>query len=530
MIRAMIDDLPPLAPARPDPAPLLHHLIAVGLITEERNEPEDENPALTSHELVRERIRAWMHDYPQDHDGLSENSIRLGYAARLAAAFNALENRNMTAALQAGRRALVYRIQAGDYDQLSVFASGIVTNTSDPRLLAGLLPHLEAAAESAPEGELRWRCLLFLADALSRAGRPDASLPFYEQAAAQAHTAAQENTHQALADFGIITGNWAIALVMTGDLDAARQRQLESAEASKKAGRRAVNVIVSELEVLRIDIMQGQSAEALPQVEERLAKVESWWRQSRAGQRVPEAPDPGFLASALMGALDIARGAHFAQKDWESVLRRIDVMLEVERAMERPAEDIAGVRMNRAVALGRLGRFGEAQAELEACLQVFQHDPASSARVLGSLAELFDKQGDVAQAITQERRALALFEQLPNPDDCAASHNNLAIYLELSSVPSALAESQRHQLAALVYKLVVGLDLQDSLGKYSFDFRRAHAADAPLFVPRIAELLADTAFRPLDDWLRRRQVDVDELQAAVDQFLEMAWQATLEQE
>lgn len=120
------------------------------------------------------------------------------------AVFDALQHQNMTAALQAGSRALVYCVQAGAYDRLGGFASRLVTSTSDPRLLAGLLPHLEAAAESAPEGEPRWRCLGYLADALRRGGRPDASLPFYEQVATLARTAAEaegENGRQAWAVF-----------------------------------------------------------------------------------------------------------------------------------------------------------------------------------------------------------------------------------------------------------------------------------------------------------------------------------------
>ncbi len=532
--RAMLDALPPPAPARPDPAPLLRHLAAVGLVTEERSSPDDENPALTCHELVRERIRARMHDHPQDRAGLSENAIRLANAERLAAAFEALQNQNMSAALQAGSRALVYCVQAGDYERLGDFASGVVTSTGDPRLLEALLPHLEAAAESAPEGKLRCSCLGYFADALIHAGRPDASLPFYEQAAAQAGAATEaggEKAQQAWADLGWITGNWAGALLMTGALDAARQRQLESAEAKKKAGRPAVNVIGSELEALRIEILQGQSAQALPQVESRLAQVEDWWQQHRAGRRVPEAPDPAFLARVLIGALDIARDAHFAQEDWEPALRRIDGILEVQRALERLAEDIARNRINRANVLGRLGRFGEAKAELEDCLQFFQHDPAMSAKVLGSLADLFDEQGDVVQAITQQRRALALCEQLPDTSDRATSHHNLANYLERSGAPSALAESPRHELAALIYRLVAGLGqaLQTSLGNYAVRFRRAHDAGAPLPVPRVAELLADSAFRPLDDWLRLRQVGVGAVQAAVDQVLEQVRQAALEQ-
>jgi len=188
--------------------------------------------------------------------------------------------------------------------------------------------------------------------------------------------------------------------------------------------------------------------------------------------------------------------------------------------------------MNRASALGRLGRFGEAQAELEDCLQVFENDPARRATILSSLADLFDDQGDIAQAITQQRRALALSEQLPNPRERAISHHNLANYLNRSGTPAARTEAARHLLAALIYFLVSGLrqDLQTSLANYTLDFRRAQATGTPLTVPRVAELLANPAFRLLDDWLHQRQIDVAEVQAGVDQVLDMARQAALEQQ
>jgi hypothetical protein len=48
-------------------------------------------------------------------------------------------------------------------------------------------------------------------------------------------------------------------------------------------------------------------------------------------------------------------------------------------------------------------------------------------------------------------------------------------------------------------------------------------------VPRVAELLADPAFRSLDDWLRQRQADVTKVQADVDQELDMTRQAALGQ-
>ena len=214
-------------------------LVAVGLATEERTGPEDDNPDLTCHELVRERIFAWMHDHPTDRADLTENAIRLAYAERLEAVFEDLQHKNMTAALAAGSRALVYCVQAGAYDRLGGFADAVVTSAGDPRLLEGLLPHLKTAAASAPEGRPRWSCLAYLADALWRSGRPDASLEFYEQAAGQARAAAEaggEDGRQAWADLAWITGNWANSLLATGDLDASRQRHLDSAEAEKQAG------------------------------------------------------------------------------------------------------------------------------------------------------------------------------------------------------------------------------------------------------------------------------------------------------
>jgi len=224
--------------------------------------------------------------------------------------------------------------------------------------------------------------------------------------------------------------------------------------------------------------------------------------------------------------------AHFAQRDWERALRLIDAILEVKRALKRPAEDVARDQGNRANVLGRLGRFGEAKSELEACLQIFENSPTDSAKVLGSLADLFHEQGDVGQAIIQERRALALRDQLPVPSDRALSHGKLANCLEGSGTPSDLAESPRHRLAALVYRLAAGLgqDLKTSLRNYAVAFHSARSAGVPLSVPRVVELLADPAFHPLAEWLRKRGDDIADVQAAVDQTLAMAQQAAEETE
>jgi hypothetical protein len=66
-------------------------------------------------------------------------------------------------------------------------------------------------------------------------------------------------SRQAWADLAWISGNWANALRYCGNLDAARQRQIESAEAEENAGNPAINVVGSELEALRIDIYARRS-------------------------------------------------------------------------------------------------------------------------------------------------------------------------------------------------------------------------------------------------------------------------------
>lgn len=524
-LRVDIDALPS-APQRPDPGALLNQLDAVGLADVEREGPDDENPEYSCHELVRERIRLWMDQRPADRGNFGADAIRLAYANRLEVTFRALQHENMSAALEAGARAMVYLVQARAYDQLSGFASSVVTGASDPRLADCLIPHLEVAASSAPEGRARWICLANLADAMRLSGRPDKSLSFYEEAAALARAAEAggDGARHAWADFASIAGNWANALRDTGNLAAARGQQLASAEAMRNAGLPEIGTVGSELETLRIDIMRGEAQTTLPQANERLAKLLSWWERSRRGEAVPEAPDRETLARTLIGALDIAKAAHIALEQWESALGRIDDMLTIERQLQRPPDDIARTRFNRAGPLIQLQRFAEAKQELDACLEIFQSDPTMRAMALSTLADLYNRWGDNREAIAQARRALAVRDTLPDPSRRANSHNNIVGYLESSGDAESIAEASRHRVASLVYLVVADLSqaLKTSFHNYVVDFRHARTVGATRAVPRLADLLADPAFFALARWLRERQVDIGELQAEIDQILAYA--------
>jgi tetratricopeptide (TPR) repeat protein len=268
-------------------------------------------------------------------------------------------------------------------------------------------------------------------------------------------------------------------------------------------------------------------AAALPEIETRLAQVAHWWQQHQAGVSPPQAPDAVLLARTYIGALDIATDADYATKNWPAALPRLETILQVQQALQLSAQDIANTRMNRANVLKHLQRYDEAKAELEACLGVFQADPARSARVLSSLADLFATQNDLPQAIAQERHALALRTTLPNPQERAISHYNLALYLQTTRAANAQAESRYHQLADLIYCLCAGLqqDLQTSLHNYANTYRQAHshATEQAPHIPRIAELLAEPGFYSLHTWLQswfaQEQTNLAQLQATVDEVL-----------
>lgn len=67
--------------------------------------------------------------------------------------------------------------------------------------------------------------------------------------------------------------------------------------------------------------------------------------------------------------------------------------------------------------------------------------------------------------------------------------------------------------------------LETSFRNYLITHRHARAAGTALTVPRVADLLARPDFEPLKLWLRERNVDLDDLQAAVDEILDQARQA-----
>ncbi|HWM92600.1 MAG TPA: CHAT domain-containing protein [Thermoanaerobaculia bacterium] len=511
-VRAALEQESGAASVRPV-GPLLAELTAAGLLTVE------EGGVYGFHELVRERAAAWIEDHPEEKGGRTEEQVWVAYGERYAAAFNALMQSagegSRERAVEAGRRGISYLVRARTFDRLGSFASNVVLSTQDPRLLRRVIAELEGVVEQVPAGEARWSLRTYLADALDNAGRSVEALPFYEQAVAEAEEAGDWN------DVGWICQNWAIALVKIGRLDDARSTYLLSAEAYVKAGSPRINVLASECEALRVDIMQAEAEQALPEVESRLEEVRNWWRRHREGEPVPEAPNPAILAWALIGGLDIAREANLALEQWEACLGVLTEIEETQQAFGEGEHALARTRFNRYGPLLRLGRLDEAQRVLESCLAAFRgaSDLASEGATFSALANLWDQRGDREQAAGLARQALAVSNRLANLEGRSISHGNLANYLEHIG---EVEEAARHLQARIVYDLVTGHRqlLATAMHRLMFFMSNAAALGKRYELPRLAELLTRPEFEPLQRTLTEWNVPLDALQTQIDQHVE----------
>jgi len=518
-------------PAGRDLTPYFSHLLSVGLAILERSRPDDDNPNVTCHELVRERIRAWMTAHPADRLDCTENQILVAYAERMEAAFRGLRQTDTTAALEAGRRAITYYVTAHAFDRLSNLAGNVVIGASDPQLLTRLLPHLQSAVHAVPPGQGQWRCLLALADAMDNSGGHRESLPFYEESAVLAKSVAEGGGADAPAawmDYATAVGNWAIALQNLGEYDASFRLLVERVETLTKLDAPAVSIVSSELEVMHLVVKQGGAEQVLPEIEKRVAIMEEWRRRIGLGERLIEVPFPEQFNHLFLSALTTSRNAWSEIENWEAALRRTDQMLELRRLLKHPVEQIAMDESNRAIFLVQLKRFHEAKPVLEKCLRVFQNSPENLAKTYHTLADMMSEQDDVAQAVIQERRALAIFNALPNPDDRCACHYSISNYLHRID-GTALAEAASHRIAALTYAFATGLPRRIEMltAGYAIDIREKRVE-----LPNVSlsEVLAQPAFAALGQWLGQKHPARDELQVQIDQYLEACRQFRASQE
>ncbi|ETX04231.1 MAG: hypothetical protein ETSY2_29940 [Candidatus Entotheonella gemina] len=498
--------------------PLLTELHSTGLLT---REGADDQTAHAFHELVRERMAVWMDAHATERAGLTAEQVWGAYGEWYEALFEQFRTSGQAnareAAAEAGQRAVVYLVRARAFERLGVLASWLVTGTRDPMLLQGVIAELKTIADQVPSGRERWILSTNLADALRMLGRSDQTLALYEQAVVEAEDA------EAWSDMGVICGNWANALGDVGQLDAAKATLFRSIEADQRAGRPRISVVSSELEVWRIDVSQGAAERVLADIDARLCEVRDWWQQYRDGQTVPEAPEPVFLGRVLIGGLDIAGEANRQLNQWQACLDLLAEAEQIKRELGEGRYELTRTRFNQYYPLLRLGRLDDAQRILEQGLDVFREagELTSQATALSALADVWNQRGDTNQAIALDRQALSVLNRLPTPSERASSHGNLSNCLYTAVQPE---ESARHRLAQLVYRLILNHreGLSHSMHNLGIHIRHAAQTGEHYSLPSLAELLALPAFEALNRFVAQANVDVPQLQEAIDQLVEQA--------
>ncbi len=184
------------------------------------------------------------------------------------------------------------------------------------------------------------------------------------------------------------------------------------------------------------------------------------------------------------------------------------------RTLGEGEHELACTRFNRYFPLLRLGRLGEAQQVLEDCLAVFRRvdDLTNQKKALSALADLWNRRGDITQAVALERQALAVCDRLPDLADRSISHGNLSNYLDDAGETE---ESARHLLARFCYDLLTGhKQLLSTAVARLIDRLRRSGGDYEL--PRVAALLERPDFAALRQALAGFGADSEALQAAVD--------------
>ena len=419
-------------------------------------------------------------------------------------------------AAELGRRAVRYLVRARAFKALSAFAAAAVSMVADAALLAEVIADLAAAADSARD-EARWRTRIALADALRSARRLADALPLYTRGEAEAEAAAHWG------DVGVIRGKWADALALAERFDEARAMYERSAEAKRRAGRARVSVVAAELEALRMDVARGAAEAALPAIEGHLERLRGYWDRRQGGEELREAPNDAVLADTLAAALDVARRANAALERWEPCLELLAELERLGRTIGAADHYRTHVRFYRVTPLIRLGRFDEATAQLEFCIEGFRRarDLRGEARALSALANVYAELGDPPAAAALEYEALAVRERSAGPAERAFSHARLAGLLHRAGQPGEAAE---HGLAAAAYQLASGHDPHPELRDLAARVGRAGAgegAPAPRLL-RLAALLERPAFLTLRRSLGERGVPIDALQARLDDLFARA--------
>ena len=304
---------------------------------------------------------------------------------------------------------------------------------------------------------------------------------------------------------------------------------MRSADAARRAGAPRAYILCVEVEMLQTDIAQGRAKAVIPQLEEKLMEMRAAVELLRSTDR-PAEPYDDILVTSFLDGLRIAETAY---NELEREQKRLEVLREREQvALALGVQEEDELVLKQLVDAQRLvelatehaergeqteanRKLGEAKSLAERCIEVFrqQDNLQNEGRAMSTLASVWEALGDIQHAMEIERQALALYERLPDPEDRADAHHNLAYYLNLADQD---AEARGHVLAALIYRVASGLSI-----KWPFQLLRTLFQDAVIrgercALPRLGDFISNPNFVALRHFLAMRKIDMLKLESNVD--------------
>ena len=190
----------------------------------------------------------------------------------------------------------------------------------------------------------------------------------------------------------------------------------------------------------------GRYEEVLSAVGELRELMQVLSTQDRDGV-IEEAMEPWNVRE---GILDIGRAAALGLgRSEEALALNAEIIVSAE-ARGAAALQLADIRLNDYGPLLRLSRYKEARELLLFGRSVYESegDARRLGRAFSALAQLEGTLGHHKQAVTFEATALRYKYAVGSPEECAISHNNLAIHLLGDGTAASI--SLAHRLAAMV--------------------------------------------------------------------------------
>ncbi|MDG6105003.1 AAA family ATPase [Dactylosporangium aurantiacum] len=239
----------------------------------------------------------------------------------------------------------------------------------------------------------------------------------------------------------------------SGRLGEALDMADQAAEHSRQAGLGRWTQLTNQVQRLQIVYLLGQSDQVLTEVRRLITETDQLPPQRDAADTV----DPFTVREGLLNL-----GVHAARalNHWQEALDLNTRTVASLRARSAGEHAIAFAMFGDYLSLIRLGRLEDAERLLLFCQQVYeqQQDISALAKTVGARADLAHKRGHHDEAIALAHAALRLTYIRPDPDDIAASHNNLALYLREAGTDPA--GQLAHRLAAAIIRQLTGQSRQ----------------------------------------------------------------------